>query len=54
MKTCIKCKQEKELKDFMKCPKSVEGRRNTCKKCGNEYCKNYNKERKKEKELFYV
>jgi len=57
MKKCIKCKEEKELKDFMKCPKSVNGRRNTCKLCANEHSKKYNRERKQEKlenQYYYV
>lgn len=57
MKKCIKCKQEKELALFSKCPKSVAGRRNTCKTCSSEFCNNYNKakrlQKKLENEMYY-
>lgn len=33
LKTCIKCRIEKELKDFDKKEKSLDGHRNQCKRC---------------------
>jgi hypothetical protein len=33
MKTCIHCKEGKELIDFKKCLRSPDGRRNVCKEC---------------------
>ena len=44
MKTCIKCKQSKQIDMFAKGSKYKDGRRGTCKKCHSEYMTKYYKD----------
>ena len=41
MKTCSKCRTEKELSEFNKCKKTKDGRQAYCKICTTEYDKKY-------------
>ena len=41
MKTCSKCKIEKELSDFYKKKASKDGFRSECKECNNLYSRKY-------------
>jgi hypothetical protein len=46
MKTCSKCKIEKELTDFYKRKNSIDGYRKSCKNCQSLYNKDYNDKNK--------
>lgn len=35
MKTCNKCKEEKELTEYANCTNKIDGKRSVCKKCRN-------------------
>ena len=41
MKTCIKCKEEKQLNEFNKRKGSKDGLDNTCRKCAADRCKQW-------------
>jgi hypothetical protein len=41
MKTCSKCKQDKQLSEFYKEKRTKDGRTSECKKCFGIRCKNY-------------
>ena len=41
MKICNKCEKEKELEEFVKYKKSLDGRGKTCKRCHNESYNNW-------------
>ena len=40
-KTCLKCEEEKYLKDFHNCKKYEDGKKTICKECSNEYMMEY-------------
>lgn len=41
MKTCIKCKKDKELKEFRKRKKSIDNHNNICRECQCDYQKKH-------------
>ena len=45
-KACNKCHQIKQLTEFYKCKASHDGNKTQCKKCNNNYHKDYVKENK--------
>lgn len=46
MKTCSKCKKEKELSEFYKHKRKKDGYSDYCKECDKEYCKKFRNENK--------
>lgn len=52
-KICNTCKQPKELKEFSKEPRSIDGRKGDCIKCKRERDRIKYYEKKKERELYF-
>ena len=53
MKKCITCKKDKELEDFAREYRALDGRKAQCKKCKKEIDKERYLIKKKERELIF-